>query len=128
MKKIHCKICGSDLHYQTFCHLKKKKWLKTESKTAKTRRVAMQIKWEKLNPPDADGYWDCYLQISEKCLRRVSKYTMTKEHVQPRVKRPDLKYSVDNIRPACSWCNKLKGSQSLEQLAVIYPHLKKYCV
>ena len=108
--------------------MKKQKWIKPESDKSKTKRIIMHKKWVKDNPPDDDGTWECYLQISSKCLKRVSKRTMTKEHVEPKVKRPDLKFDPNNIRPACSWCNKLKGSQTLEQLAKTFPHLKKYCV
>jgi hypothetical protein len=125
-KKIHCKICDSNWHYQTFCPMKKQKWIKPESDKAKTKRIIMHKKWVKANPPDTDGKWECYLQISEKCCKRVSKRSMTKEHVEAKVRRPDLKYDTRNIRPSCSWCNKRKGSNSIEELSKIYPHLRRY--
>ena len=125
-KGIQCKICKSTLHYQTFCPLKPKPRIKTESDKAKKKRHKTNRVWYKKNPPDADGYWTCYLQISTRCPKRLTLGMLTKEHVQPKVKAPHLKYNPDNIKPSCSWCNRLKSSQSIEALSKIYPHLRRY--
>ena len=82
--------------------------------------------WYKVNPPNEDGKWECYLQISSLCPRYLSKSLLTLEHVQPKVKAPELKYDISNIRPSCSWCNKMKGSRTIEKLAKIWPHLAIY--
>lgn len=126
-KKIHCKICGSDQHWQTFCPRRKRPRIKPESDKARTKRMITNRIWRKNNPPDADGYYTCYLQISSMCTKRMTPRSVTREHVQPKVKAPHLKYNPDNLRPACSWCNKLKGSKTLEQLiGEGYTHLERY--
>lgn len=94
-----------------------------ESKKAYRARVATYKSWMKANPSDEHGYWTCYLHISQLCPVRLTRSMLTLEHVQPKVKRPDLKYDIGNIRPSCKFCNKLKGSRTPEQLAKIWPHL-----
>lgn len=88
----------------------------------------MERLWYKTNKPDNDGFYTCYLQISSMCPIRLSKQSMTKEHVMPKVKAPELKFEPSNIRPACKWCNKLKGSRTLEQLAQAFPQVQKYII
>lgn len=130
-----CKICGKLGHYAYQCRLnlnprkpikRSRKPIRSESAKNYIARVKTYHEWMKLNPPDNTGHWDCYLQISQLCLKRVTVETLTLEHVIPRSKRPDLKFDVTNIRPSCSFCNKLKSSQTLEQLARNWPHLNIY--
>lgn len=134
-----CKICGGLSHTAAFCYQKANKPIKiksylprsrklipAESKKAYSRRVQTYHKWMKANPPNSDGHWLCYLQISELCPKRLVRETLTLEHVITRSKAPELKYDITNIRPACGWCNKMKGSRTLEQLAKNFPHLLQY--
>lgn len=102
---------------------KSKTRIKQESDKAKTKRLDTKRKWLKQNPPNPSGKWECYLKISDYCLKSVDITTLTLEHVEPKVKSPHKKYDVKNIKPSCSWCNKLKGSKTLEQLKKTYPQL-----
>lgn len=84
--------------------------------------------WYVKNPPDQHGYWDCYLRISPYCFIRMTYWTVIQEHVKPKKKYPELKYDLDNIRPACEPCNSLKSGSTLEELVETYPHLSIYIV
>ena len=124
-KQAKCKNCGQIGHYQTFCFYQVHEPIKKESEKAKVKRIMTKRRWLKENPPDENGQWTCYLQISAYCLKKLTKYTLTLEHVEAKVRRQELKYNTKNIRPACSWCNKLKGSRSLAELAIDFPHVKQ---
>jgi 5-methylcytosine-specific restriction endonuclease McrA len=63
-------------------------------------------KWFKENPPNFEGYYVCYL-----CEKWVSVKEITLDHVIPRSRRPDLKYEMSNLQPACWDCNYIKGSK-----------------
>lgn len=87
------------------------------AKKTDQRWIDTKVGWFEQNPPDKDGYWDCYLQIAESCQRRVDRRTLNLEHAKSKARRPDLRYDITNIRPACRPCNKLKGSENLEDIA-----------
>ena len=70
----------------------------------------------KNNPPNHQGYWRCYLQISPNCLRYVDKDTLTLDHVESRTRAPEKLTEQTNLKPACGPCNELKGSRGLEEL------------
>lgn len=125
-----CKICGSLYHSQTFCPRKNRaiprkarKPIARESAKTRAKRQQTATAWFKLNPPDATEHWTCYLQISSMCPKRLTRSMVYLEHVRPRSRHPELKFNVKNIRPACYWCNELKGSRELEELVKIWPHL-----
>lgn len=40
---------------------------------------------------------------------------MTLDHIIPRSRRPDLRYVLSNLIPACGPCNTLKGSKSHDE-------------
>ena len=86
------------------------------AKKTEQRWIDAKFGWFEQNSPDKDGFWDCYLQIAESCLKRVDRRTLNLEHVKAKVRHPDLKYDIYNIRPACRPCNKLKGSQDLDEI------------
>ena len=87
---------------------------KTEQKWIDTK-----YGWFEQNPPDRDGYWNCYLAISPYCKKRVNRRNINLEHVRSRARYPEFKYDIDNLRPACSPCNKLKGSRDLEEIDMV---------
>ena len=64
--------------------------------------------WVKLNPPNFQGYWICYL-----CNKWIDKYELTLDHVIP--KSNAINYSArhddGNLRPCCGTCNTEKGSK-----------------
>lgn len=139
--KSSCTRCGSKYHTAFLCRtwggkgkagkdpvdkLKMYKPLRNESKKSHSKRMSTRRVWFENNPPDENGNYICYLQISSMCPKTLSKQLLTLEHVQPKTKAPELKYDTSNIRPACTWCNRSKASRSLEQLAKIWPHLQVY--
>ena len=139
MKPKSCYKCGSDSHTSFMCRhwggkggkdpvdkLKLYKPLRNESKKSHSKRMSTRRVWYENNPPDKDGFWCCYLNISSLCIRKLTRDTLTLEHVESKVRHPELKYDVSNIRPACPACNRLKGSRSLAQLVIFWPHLEKY--
>ncbi len=138
MKSKPCSLCGSPYHTQTFCRMKPHKPLKrsdikrsqkplaVESPKSRTKRIRTYKKWMATNPPDSTGHWECYLQISSLCPRMLTRDMLTLEHVMPKVKAPELKYEIANIRPSCAFCNKMKGSRTLDELVKLWPHLVKY--
>lgn len=72
---------------------------------------ATRKEWYETNLPDVHGYWQCYLQISPECSITVDRSTINLEHVLSKVRHPELRFVVSNLRPACHPCNKLKGSK-----------------
>lgn len=152
-KQIVCRLCGSNRHYQSFCpsrnimpgkkpckycgdpnhssitcFKKPRRRIRKESIKAKTERQKFQDILFKTYPPDENGNWQCYLNISPYCFKVLNKDNLIWEHVKPRATHPHLKYVVSNIKPSCEPCNVLKSGKSLEVLAEIYPHLNKYLV
>lgn len=119
-----CKSCGKYGHFAMQCYNRRHKSLAPESKNTKKKRLATRRAWFKDNPADENGNWECYLQISSQCPVKLTYLTITLEHVQAKVRAPQLKYDPTNIRPSCSYCNKLKGSRSLEELAKIFPQVR----
>lgn len=115
--KDTCSYCSELGHTKFNCFKKPKKSLKLESKKSRQKRGTTTGKWFGANPPDDNGYWHCYLQISSLCPKRLTRQLLTLEHVYPKVKYPELKYSIDNLKPSCSFCNKLKGSNTVDTLA-----------
>lgn len=132
----HCRLMG---HFPYECRLNPKKIIKRKQqiqrsaiarstkplKRTRLKTVGKHTKqwlvtratWIRHNPPTVDGeYWICYLQIHEWCPVRIDLSTMTLDHVVSRSRDPSLRYSADNLKPACKYCNSLKGSRSLDQV------------
>lgn len=78
-------------------------------------------KWIKNHPPNHQGYWQCYLQISPRCFRWVNEKTLSLDHVKARSRKPEKRHKQQNLRPSCPPCNELKGSLSIKELIVKYP-------
>lgn len=121
--KKPCRYCEGMGHWSFQCFQKPRKGIEPESRMAKKQRISTATRWFRQNPPDQDGYWYCYLRISSMCPVKLTRRLVTLEHVYPKVKRPDLKYNTRNIKPACPFCNKLKGSRTVQQLSKAFPHL-----
>ncbi len=122
-KKESCKWCGGRNHLSLTCYRRPKHPLLKESKTARSKRQSMASIWFRQNPPDENGNWYCYLQITKRCPKVLTRETITLEHVYPRARYPELKYRVENIKPSCAFCNKEKGKNTLAQIALLYPHI-----
>lgn len=124
MKQNVCKYCGSHDHYSIMCFSRPRRPLKKESDKTHDERTKVNRLWFELNPPNSKGVWFCYLQISPECPKKVTRSTIRLEHVKPKVRYPELKFEVTNLRPSCDACNKVKGSLEIHELAKIWPHLK----
>lgn len=120
----YCQAVGK--HYGWQCPTKPRKQMRQESVKARKRRITTREAWFSLNPPDKHGMWDCYLQISPECPKRLTEGMVNLDHVKPRAKNPELKYDVNNLRAVCIGCNGYKGGRSIASLAVEFPHLEKY--
>lgn len=116
MKQPICKHCGSETHYSLMCFQKPRKKIHPVSSTTYFKRKKMRRAWFEKNPPDGKGVWICYLQISPNCPKKVTYSTINLEHVKSKVRYPELRYDLDNIKPACSFCNTLKGSKDVDEL------------
>lgn len=139
MSKL-CKWCGSDQHTSFYCYKKVNKPIahstkplkrpikpiRHESYKSKQKREATSALWYKINQPDSRGYWYCYLCISPRCLYRLDRMDVTLEHVRSKARAKHLQYDVNNLRPACSFCNEKKRSLDLIDLVAEFPHLQVY--
>jgi 5-methylcytosine-specific restriction endonuclease McrA len=79
-------------------------------------------KWFKNHPPSHQGYYKCYLQISPSCIRYMTKSQTTLDHVKARSSSPGKRRRQQNFKPACSYCNRLKGSKTLARIKKEYPN------
>lgn len=122
--KKPCKHCGRTGHYSYMCYQNPKRMLKTIKRTP-LKKVGKTTKqwfltratWIKKNPPPIEGtYWICYLQIHPWCPVRIDIKHLTLDHVVSRSHDAKLRFSQDNLRPACEYCNSMKGSRSLDQV------------
>lgn len=119
--KKPCKHCGQMGHFPYQCYTNPKKALKRTP----IKKVGKQTKqwfitratWIRHNPAPIDGkYWECYLRIHPWCPVRIDLEHLTLDHVVSRSKDPSKRFSADNLRPACLYCNNMKGSRSLEDV------------
>lgn len=135
--KKPCKFCGGTGHFSYACYknpkrktalavrkplqrstkpIKQNKPLKQFGKVAKQWAVT-RATWIRKNPPPIEGkYWLCYLRISPQCPVRIELAQLTLDHVVSRSRDPSKRFSLDNLQPACWYCNTIKGSKSLDQV------------
>ena len=126
--KTYCDDCNIT-HTAMTCFAKPKKAIKTsrkpikkESTKARKLRLEANKMFYRLNPSNADGNWFCYLGIAPNCTFVLNNRTLVIEHVIPRVKSRKDKYNPHNLKPACTHCNELKGSWTLQQLIELGHH------
>lgn len=119
--KKPCKHCGMMGHYPYQCYTNPKKALKRTP----LKKVGKQTKqwfitragWIRHNPPTIEGkFWECYLRIHPWCPGRIDIAHLTLDHVVSRSSDPKLRFAADNLKPACQYCNNMKGSRSLDQV------------
>jgi 5-methylcytosine-specific restriction endonuclease McrA len=111
-------------HFPYECRLNPKRKLK-QLKRSPINKVGKQTKqwfitratWIRKNPPPIEGtYWECYLRIHPWCPVRLDLAHLTLDHVVSRSADPSLRFNANNLKPACQYCNDMKGSRSLEQI------------
>lgn len=122
--KKPCKHCGLMGHFSYACYQNPKRTLK-QLKRSPINKVGKNTKqwlitrttWIKKNPPPIEGkYWMCYLRIHPWCPIRIDVAHLTLDHVVSRSRDPSKRFSQDNLKPACLYCNNEKGSKSLDQV------------
>lgn len=129
--KKKCKYCGLMGHFPYACYQSPKRALKALKRT-ELKRSTKPIKkigkltkqwyitratWIRKNPPPMDGrFWKCYLHIHPWCPGQVGIHNMTLDHIVSRSHAPGMRFSASNLRPACKYCNTMKGSRSIEQV------------
>lgn len=122
--KKPCKHCGLMGHFAYACFQNPKRALK-QLKRSPINKVGKQTKqwfvtrasWIRHNPPPIEGkYWMCYLRIHPWCPGRIDVAHLTLDHVVSRTRDPSKRFSPDNLKPACIYCNGEKGSKSLDQV------------
>lgn len=125
--KKPCKFCGLTGHFPYQCRANPKKAMKRSSirQRKPINKIGKQTKqwfitrstWIRKNPPPIDGkYWECYLQIHPWCPRLIDLSQLTVDHVDARSRDPSLRFKLSNLKPACKYCNEMKGSKSLDQV------------
>lgn len=115
MKNKYCDGCGVT-HSTIMCFNKPRRAIKKEADKTRDKRTEVSRLWFELNPPDSRGVWYCYLRISPQCHIKLTRSTIRLEHVKSKVRYPELKYEVTNLKEACDPCNKMKGSRDLEEI------------
>ncbi len=96
--------------------LKRVSRLRTEAVKTRQKRQQTTREWDKANPPDHTGRWECYLKIAPNCHGTVTKETLNREHTLSKARHPEAKYDITKIKPACPPCNALKGSQEVKEV------------
>lgn len=135
--KKRCKFCQDPKpnHFPYACPVNPKVILKRKVGLKRTplKKIGKNTKqwfvtratWIRKNPPDENGYWYCYLRIHPWCTPKLVvdqekvRYgvgMLTLDHVVARTRDGSKKFSQDNLRPACGFCNEMKGSQSLDKV------------
>lgn len=135
--KKPCKFCHDPKpkHFPYQCQANPKAALKYRQglKRSPLKKVGKTTKqwfitratWIRRNPPDEQGFWYCYLRIHPWCTPKLTVDQekigygvgmLTLDHVVARTKDHSKKFALDNLKPACGYCNDMKGSKSLDQV------------
>jgi 5-methylcytosine-specific restriction endonuclease McrA len=120
--KKPCKFCGLSGHFSYACFQKPKNVMKRRpiKKVGKNTKQWLMTRatWIRKNPPPIEGkYWMCYLHIHPWCPGKIDVEHLTLDHVVSRSRDPSLRFKLDNLKPACIYCNGEKGSKSLDQIS-----------
>lgn len=127
--KKRCKFCGDPKpnHFPYTCQKNPKVIARRTAGMKRTpiKKVGKRTQqwfdarteWIKNNPAPIEGkYWLCYLRIHPWCPVRIDLKHLTLDHVISRSNDPKLRLDQSNLRPACEYCNNMKGSQSLDKV------------
>lgn len=135
--KKPCKFCHTPKpnHFPYQCPANPKAMLKRKVGLKRTplKKIGKQTKqwiitratWIRRNPPDEQGYWYCYLRIHPWCTPKLTVDTekvgygvgmLTLDHIVARTRDTSKRFDMENLKPACSYCNDMKGSKSLDEV------------
>lgn len=112
-----CKYCEGTDHYSINCFQKPRHAIKKISNKTLNKKQIVDRLWYETNPPDDKGTWTCYLQLTKQCPIKLTRSTIQLEHVKSKVRHPELKFEATNLKPACSWCNRMKGSLNADEIS-----------
>lgn len=101
-----CKKCGSVNHTSMLCPWVKRKPLNPKGKQF-VKWMKTRDEWLKENKAP---YYFCYI-----CGKSMTRSQLTLDHVEARSRHPELRYIQGNLQPCCEFCNREKGSLSLEE-------------
>lgn len=117
---VPCKHCDSLAHTSFYCYQKPRKPIK-RTRVKKIGKIGekwklTRIAWFELYPPNTMGMYECYLKIHPNCPRFMTPQQTTLDHIESRTRHPELRFCMDNLGPACWWCNEMKKSRSLDEI------------
>lgn len=98
-----CEICGKRSFSNRCMAHKVRKPLNQIGKQGRKTANAV-AKWKRQQRPNHQGRFQCYM-----CGKQVD-YLMA-EHVKSKVRHPELRNNLNNLKPTCHECNKRKGSK-----------------
>lgn len=109
MAKKYCENCNIT-HSSIMCYFKPRKRINQQGKQYQTWQDTRKL-WIGRNPPDQNGYWYCKLKLSPQCIQKMDIKQLTLDHIIPRSHNPKLRHNLNNLQPACIFCNTEKGSK-----------------
>ena len=121
--KKYCEDCGVT-HQPIMCLMKPRRPIKKISDVRLHKKQAFDRFWYENNPPGPKGTWNCYLDISPQCQKKVTRSTINLEHAYSKTRHPEYVYCLWNVFASCRPCNKQKGSLDITDLVDDFPHLK----
>lgn len=78
------------------------------SKNLPSNWSSIKRQWKKINPPDIQGYYICWI-----CNIKVHISKLTLDHVLPLETYPEYGADLTNLRPAHEFCNQHRGGNNL---------------
>lgn len=111
-----CKECTTLGHTAFNCPRRPRKPLKAKKRMQPIGKVGKALAkqsrdWRADNPPNHQGYYVCYL-----CGRWIKPDELNVEHTKSKTRHPELRLDKGNLKPACGFCNKEKGSKDYEEI------------
>lgn len=103
-KPKNCKHCGGENHPSFRCFHNPKAWKKIGQ--GKTSIKWLQTRRQWFREHKADSY-NCFY-----CGRFLLRNEVELDHYESRSRRPDLRFELSNLVPACHKHNTDKGSRS----------------
>lgn len=78
------------------------------------RWLKVRAEWLKQNPPNHQGYYECYI-----CGEWLTTKEVQLDHIKSRTRHPELIEEFSNLAPICRRDNSAKGSMSLEEYLAV---------
>lgn len=78
---------------------------------------AIKRRWRNQNPPDANGFYECWI-----CRQPVHMSAVSLDHVAPTSLYPEYAKNLSNLRPSHKFCNDQRTTPTY---AKITRHVKR---